>query len=127
MRVAKLVNESNKLAVCRLLGWDMLEYGKFQEAMGLLYIAEQVSGDEHSIQRVSESSVFWAWWVNHWNQRDSEFLTYAGGYDNTAWRRSLYRSLNDIEGFEFYPHSIVMEQAYAHMIGNMIDKERRSA
>lgn len=126
MRIAKLINESNRAAVCRLLGWDMLAYGEFQQAAGLQYISEQVCGDAESVQTVAESPIFWAWWVNHWNRRDAEFLTYAGGYSSES-RVLLYENLNNIAGFEFYPHTIILEQAYAQMVGNMIDAERRTA
>lgn len=124
MKAQKLLTESNKQRVCQLLGWDLADYTAYQEAKGLDYIKQAICGDDFSVDTVAQCALFWRWWVNHWNARDAEFLTNAPNWP-ISWYGRKYEDLNDVDGFTFWPHRIIMEQTYAYMIGQTIKEAVR--
>lgn len=124
VNIKKLLVEVNQQQVQRLLGWDDLMYGIFQNEKGLEYLRRVVGSDEKGIKMLMRSELFWRWWVNHWNRRDEEFLGYAKATPQHM-REAYYHDLHDADGFEFYPHRIIMEQSYAEMVGNLIDQTCR--
>ena len=119
MKAQKFITEANKQQVCRLLGWSLAQYTSYQEAQGLAYLREVVCADEWSVNNVAKCALFWDWWVNHWNQRDAEFIVNARLWP-ISWLHRKYQDLNDVDGFEFWPHKIIMEHSYSFMIGKVI-------
>lgn len=120
----KFITEANKQQVIRLLGWSELEYCNYQEEVGLQYMRKVLETDEQGISYLSKNELFWKWWVNHWNYRDAEFLIDAKATP-AVLRPGLYRDLNSIEGFEFYPHSEIMEVSYNALMSEMFLDARR--
>ncbi|TZF81790.1 hypothetical protein FW774_17185 [Pedobacter sp. BS3] len=119
MKVQKFLTEANKQQVMRLLGWTIDQYAEYQESKGLEYIRKLIAADDWSVNNVAKAPLFWRWWVNHWNARDTEFIGWATGYKNRPFLLRQYESLNDVDGFEFWPHRVIMEQSYAYMIGDL--------
>lgn len=115
MKAQKFITEANKQEVCKLLGWTMEHYVKYQQAKGLEYLSDQVCGDLWSVNQVAKTPLFWRWWVNHWNARDVEFIADVRNWP-IDWRARKYEDLNAVEGFTFWPHKVIMEQTYAHLI-----------
>lgn len=114
MKAQKFITEANKQEVCRLLGMTEEVYCQYQEQQGLEYMASIMGSDDWSIDYLAKNSLFWKWWINHWNARDEEFLTYAKGAPYRM-RVNFYHSLNSIEGFEFYPHKSILAESYRLM------------
>jgi len=125
MNAQKFLTEANKQQVCRLLGWDELQYASFQEEQGIEYVKGIVGSDEWGASHLLKSKLFWKWWINHWNNRDQEFLTYAAA-SPASLREVMYKSLNNAEGFEFYPHRVIMEQSYSILSKEIIKDSIRS-
>ena len=121
VNIKKLLIEVNQRQVMLLLGWSDLQYGIFQNEKGLQYLRRVVGADEVGIKMLMNGKLFWRWWVNHWNRRDEEFLGYGKAYPEHM-REAYYYDLHDTEGFEFYPHRIIMEQGYAALVGELIDQ-----
>lgn len=117
----KFITEANKAQVIRLLGWSELEYCQHQEAQGIAYLQKIVGADDYGIALQLKNPLFWRWWVNHWNARDAEFLEYAPATP-TRLRHTLYNQLNDLDGFDFYPHRIIMELTYDAMVSETINQ-----
>lgn len=115
MKAQKFITEANKQEVCKLLGWTMAQYVAYQQEKGLEYLADQVCGDLWSVNQVAKTPLFWRWWVNHWNARDAEFIADVRNWP-IDWRTRKYEDLNAVEGFTFWPHKVIMEQSYAHLI-----------
>lgn len=120
MKVQKFITEANKQQVCRLLGWSFQQYAEYQEAKGIEYLREVVCGDDWSVSNVAKCQDFWNWWKNHWNLRDAEFIAAAASIP-LSWRQMRYNDLNDVDGIEFWPHKVIMENSYSFMIGEVID------
>lgn len=118
MKAQKFITEANKHQVCKLLGWSIDDYTAYQEAKGLEYLADMVDGDWWSVDIVSKCAMFWRWWVNHWNQRDEEFLAIYRDFP-ADFLALKYDDLNDVGGFKFWPHKVIMEHTYAIMVKEM--------
>ncbi|QNK63974.1 hypothetical protein H7F33_05635 [Pedobacter sp. PAMC26386] len=115
MKAQKFITEANKQQVCKLLGWTIADYTHYQQEKGLTYLRDVICGDLWSVNNVAKTPLFWRWWINHWNARDTEFITDASDWP-ASWLRRKYDDLNEVEGFKFWPHKIIMEQSYAIMI-----------
>lgn len=118
MNPQKFITEANKQQVCKLLGWTEKQYCHYQQEQGLAYLSEFICGDDWSVNNVAKSESFWRWWVNHWNQRDDEFITSVHNFP-VSWRLQRYHDLNDVDGFAFWPHRVIMEQTYCLMIDEL--------
>lgn len=114
-KAQEFMTAANQQQVCRLLGWTMEQYTEYQYEQGLVYLREKVCGDEWSVEKVSQSTMYWRWWVNHWNTRDAEFVTAARLWP-LSWLKRKYEDLNEVDGFEFWPHKAIMMDTYEHMI-----------
>lgn len=111
MRAQKFITEANKHEVCKLLGMTEEVYCQYQEQQGLEYLRLQMGTDLIGIDQMAKNELYWKWWINHWNHRDEEFLTYGKGMPYKM-RLKYYHSLNSVEGFEFRPHKKVIEESY---------------
>lgn len=118
MKAQKFITEANKQQVCKLLGWSLEQYAEYQQKQGLVYLEEVICCDAWSVNNVAKSPLFWRWWVNHWNARDAEFIAQTR-YWPISWRGRKYEDLNDVDGFNFWPHRVIMEQTYCLMIDKL--------
>ena len=120
----KFITEANKQQVIRLLNWTEIQYCEYQQQKGIEYLKHILEVDEYGIQMQISNQLFWRWWVNHWNRRDEEFLTY-GAFAPERMRENLYNDLHDPFGFEFYPHSVIMEAGYNTLIKEIMTDARK--
>jgi len=116
MNAQKFITEANIHQVCKALGWSDLQYKSYQEQTGLDYLQSVVGADDWGLDHLKKTPIFWSWWINHWNKRDQEFLSFSNP------SLSLYHSMNAHEGFEFYPHRIIMEQSYAILQKEILER-----
>lgn len=120
----KFITEANKQQVTRLLGWTEQQYCEYQQEKGIAYLHHVLEIDEAGIKMQIQNPLFWRWWVNHWNRRDEEFLTYASGTPKRMIE-NLYNDLNDPFGFEFYPHRVIMDASYNGLIKEIMQDARK--
>lgn len=115
MTAQKFIIEANKQRVCQMLRWTALDYANYQQNKGLEYLEKVICCDAWSVNNVAKCTKFWQWWVNHWNNRDAQFIGEYGNYPKGLLRHK-YDDLHDLEGFKFYPHRHIMESTFALMI-----------
>ena len=109
-RAAKIMQSVNQHQVKKLLHWDDLQYGQFQMETGTEYLEKMLGSDDFAIGYLSKNSMFWRWWVNHWDKRDEQFINQASGL-NLDERLELYAGLHNAKSFRFYPHKAILEDS----------------
>lgn len=119
-------HQNLKASVMALLNWDDLAYGRAQYEAGIAYLKLYLEGDEHAADQISRSRVYWAWWRNHWANRDEQFLAYCA---NTALDRVVMRELyadwhnpTDLAR-TIHPHGVVLNESYAQMMTALVATE----
>lgn len=113
-----------KQEVLELLGWDELEYGQFIYDTGLEYLPAYIPGNAAAIAALERSRIFWAWWKNHWRQRDEEFLAKVNRCESPEAIRFYYGWKHNPKRLatKFTPNSVVLDDSYAEMIGQFNDE-----
>lgn len=112
--------------IMKTLRWDEMTFTSFQFDSGLAYLKNYLKDDEHAISVISASSDFWAWWRNHWTNRDQAFIEYAV---NTTYNlrelRETYRETHDAETLAkaIYPNGAILNESYAKMITELVQHE----
>lgn len=118
--------EALKRSVCELLNWTEMQYAEFVYHEGLAYLKAYLPGDAHAAGILERSPIFWAWWKNHWQNRDAAFLKHCRERA-INFKTELYNSLHD--GAELadsiYPNSVVLNESYALMITELVNNETR--
>lgn len=119
----KLQNEATKKRALHYLGWDELQYAEYQESAGIEYLKKVIGADDWGVKHLIHSSIFWQWWINHWNRIDETFIGYAGSLPQ-GMRITAYHSVHDPEGFDFFPHKVIMDLSYAEMIEELTHSKK---
>jgi hypothetical protein len=115
-----------KAKVCLELKWTDLQYSEFQFEMGTAYLTAYLNRDEYSIRVMESSRIFWAWWRNHWTNRDETFLEQVVNTTfDLADVREIYRDIHDATTLaqQIYPSGTILNESYAHMITELIKEE----
>lgn len=110
---------TNKTLITAALEWTEQEYANFQYESGLAYLEHYIPTDQHGIDMLSRSRIFWRWWVNHWNQRDAQFLSlYTPEFSHPKILQKVYRGFHDVFTLvnEIYPNATILSDSYAVMI-----------
>lgn len=113
-----------KRSVCELLNWTEMQYAETVYHEGLAYLKAYIIKDDHAIAALERSPIFWAWWKNHWQNRDAAFLKHCQERE-INFRDELYHALNngaELAG-SIYPNSVVLNESYALMITEVIQQE----
>jgi len=108
----------------RLTGFTVAELNQMQFDTAYEYLRETLRLDDWSISQLTGSSIFWNWWINHWNRRDECCLRAIGErnrYSNTA--RQIYLRWHDPKTLEVYPNRVILEESYSEMIDELIKSE----
>lgn len=117
-----------KRKVCAELRWTDEEYQNFWLDTGRDYLGEYLK-DEHNVNLIAKSRIFWAWWRNHWIRRDETFLEFA---TNTAFgvtdKRNNYHEFHDAKvlALRIYPNGVILNESYVNMIDELINEEVES-
>lgn len=101
--------------VMKLLGWDELQYGKFQMQQAEAYLDYHIGADVWGVQQIKETPGFWAWWRNHWHKRDMQFAEEAKSF-SPAERVLFYEITHDAEAMDYTPHSVIMHHTFAREV-----------
>lgn len=123
----KATNWLTKPAVMALLDIDDMEYNLIQYEQGVNYLHTYLKGDEWGIGVMERSAIFWAWWKNHWANRDEQFLgiNHNSPVHTVAEARKLYAQFNkgSMLAQNIHPNSVVLNETYLHMAQEIVEAE----
>jgi hypothetical protein len=107
--------------VLAFLEWNEEQLFNFIHTSGCQYLQHYIPTDPEGIDELIESKTFWAWWKNHWFNRDRTFCMNENL--TIEERRSDYGTLHNPEFLakEIYPNSIVLGRSYVNMIADVIE------
>jgi hypothetical protein len=118
-----------KRTVCELLNWTEMQYAEYVYNTGLEYLKEYLRGDMHAIGILERSPIFWAWWKNHFTNRDEKFvmLNRTTPIRSQEIRIQLYHHYNEAAMLadSIHPNSVVLNESYALMITEVVNHETR--
>jgi len=121
--------DSMKRAVCELLECHEDLYNEYVFNSGLDYLKAYLNRDEYGIKLLQESPIFWAWWKNHFTNRDENFLLLHKNKPivNLEIRRQLYEQYNNGKKLarDIHPNSVVLHESYATMITELVEEETK--
>ena len=95
--------------ILQVLAITDMQYGDLLMAKAFAYLQDQLGGGTLG-KELSESSLFWAWWRNHWHDIDADFLTECERMDLNELRE-YYNIVHHPMGFEYTPHRAIMLDA----------------
>lgn len=75
VNIRKKEIETIKVKICRLLGWDEMQYNRTIYECGLAFI-EKYYRDADLIRAAERSKAFWDWWKVAWWNADENMLTF---------------------------------------------------
>jgi hypothetical protein len=81
------------------------------------YLEKQLGPDEQGRKLLLSASAFWAWWRNHWNRIDSQFIDDVVNHstDNTDDLKAYYKHLHSSGRMQrIRPHKTIMNQSFAN-------------
>lgn len=115
-----------KPRVIKILRFDDMDHSKFQYQQGIAYLKAYLNNDTYSVEVMERSRLYWNWWKSHWANRDQAFIEFV---NNTAYdletRREIYRDMHcgKTLAASIYPNGIVMNESYAVMVTELVEKE----
>ncbi len=120
---------ATKQAICGLLNWTEMQYAEYVYNTGLEYLKDYLRGDTHAIGILERSPIFWAWWKNHFLNRDEKFIALhrTTPIHNEDIRLQLYNHYNDpvMLTDSIHPNAVVLNESYALMITEVVNHETR--
>lgn len=111
-----------KTQVCKLLGCNEEQYCQYQYKEGRMFLQSYISRSPSEIDEILATRAYWAWWRNHWMQRDECFIAMGAESLIGLSRKNLYSTLNDYRGLlhEIHPSKQVLEMDYTDMMDKVI-------
>lgn len=102
-----------KTLVLAMLRLTELDYNWMQLEEGKRYLDTYLRGDEYNVHVMETSRIFWAWWRNHWNLRDEQFVREHRQTD-VKHLMPLYRQHNSgsMLAGHISPNSVVLRESY---------------
>lgn len=113
----------------RLTGCTDDEYSELVFSLGMAYLEHYTDGDALGVTITSQASSFWAWYTNQWNIIDHRFLG-AYAYDGTDagvldFLKREWIAAHQPAAMNVYPGKQVIDEAWAIMMGRVIDETHR--
>ena len=107
-----------KAQVCQLIGCTEEQYCLYQMKEGRMFLQSYISRSPSEIDEILATKSYWAWWRNHWMQRDECFIAMQPEMLPGLSRKNLYNTLNDYRGLlnEIHPSKQVLEMSYTDMM-----------
>ena len=111
-----------KVEVCKLLGCTEEQYCQYQEKEGRMFLQSYISKSPSDIDEILATRAYWAWWRNHWMQRDECFIAMEPESLSGLSRKNLYNSLNDYRCLlnDIHPNKQVLEMSYSDMMDKVL-------
>lgn len=122
-----------KQLICKNIGVSESDYNKLVFETAYEYLNKIIPGDTFGMDLLTKSSSFWAWWENQWNRRERIFVreidldkvNYIIAPSEMQLIKDLWHETHEVGEMNIHPSRVIMENAYAEMIGDVF-KERRS-
>ena len=95
-------SENNRMLICRSLGIVEFEYRRFRRDEAFVWLANHF--DDGALEEaIALIPLFWIWWNNQWDMRDSEFIRLSNVRDinevltglTRNYAISLYSEIHD--------------------------------
>lgn len=111
-----------KAQVCKLLGCTDEQYCHYQEKEGRMFLQSYISNSPSEIDEILATRAYWAWWRNHWMQRDECFIAMVADTLIGLSRKNLYSTLNDYRCLlnVIHPSNQVLEMSYSDMMDRVL-------
>lgn len=122
----------NKTLLLQLMQISEQQYDEMVFEYAYRYLVLQIGYDEFSISLLTGTTLFWKWWTNQWNRRNRILIheykldQYPGTDIREFVRREFYRT-HCPESLNVYPSKPIMDEAYAIMMGELMDQLRKEA
>ncbi|UOE48017.1 hypothetical protein MTO98_26760 [Mucilaginibacter sp. SMC90] len=113
------IQQATRQKVMHLLELTEVQYGSVVMFAAYDYLQLQ-TGDTTLTKGLQTSSLFWAWWRNHWHKIDMAFVAECEGLvvstegihkRDLAECMQLYDAMHNPETFEFIPHNSILQEA----------------
>ncbi len=114
----------HKARVLALLRMSEMDYNWIQLEEGKRYLDAYLNHDEYSVSVMETSRIFWAWWRNHWNLRDEQFVRDHSRTDVKQLLK-LYRQYNSgsMLAQNITLNSVVLVESYHLMTHRIVKTE----
>lgn len=122
------INTQIQEKVTALTGLSAEEHNQLVYNCAFAYLQGFMPAYPQIITQVTKSSVFWKWWINHWEQRDKEFIEKCEHWPETPeTRMEIYKEDHDPRTLveAVYLSGQVLEASYAEMIGQVMDEQKQ--
>ncbi len=120
-------NAEQRRMVRQLLCWNQQEYADYQYQCGIAYLDALTPDYPQVNNQIIKSPTFWKWWVQHWENRDAEFIEIIdNSIDGIIDPEAEYRELHDPRtlAIAIYLNGQVLQESYATMIGELTKKQK---
>lgn len=118
----KTVQSVNKELVLRKLNISASQYVDMVLDGGFDYLRKVLELDELLVQDLVSSSLFWKWWMNHWQKWDAEFLKIVRWESPQLWVK-LYNQLHDPSDKGYAPNKKLLKAMLAESVVDKLIKE----
>jgi hypothetical protein len=119
----KTVQTVNKELVLRKLNISEAQYVDMVLDGGFDYLRNVLELDEELVQDLVSSSLFWKWWMNHWQKWDAEFLI-KSRRENPRIIQMLYNQLHDPSDKGYAPNKKLLKAMLAEaVVDKLIEEE----
>ena len=115
-----------KPAILKLIGITELVYAQLVEDLGYQFARHYTLGNEWSVNYLTKTAAFWAWWRSQWQLRDEVFIADYNDYAGTGSENNLFEwwlESHTPQKVESYPSRYIIQQAWALMVEE-VDQEK---
>ena len=114
--------------VMALTGLTEESYNVMVHDTALEYLSGFIPNYPQVVSQITKSSIFWSWWMKHWEMRDKEFIEKCYHWDEgIETRLEIYKEDNDprllVEAV--YLSGQVLEESYSAMIGEIMKAQKK--
>lgn len=103
------IQQVTRQKVMQLLDITELQYGSLVMDAAFAYLHQHM-GDSPSKNELSKTSLFWAWWRNHWHDVDMDFIQEVK-HMSKAERNDWYAIVHDPATFNYTPQKSILQDA----------------
>lgn len=97
----------------RLTGLSEYEYNLLQFEVAIAFLKHECNHDETGVSIMSRTDLFWSWWKNLYQQRDTLWL--QAGYKTY----DEYKKWQSAKNINLYPNRFIYEKAYSEFIATL--------
>lgn len=126
VEAARLKAKRTHELVLVMLELTEAEHFEFMVDKAIEYLKKQCGPDVIGQQRLLEQSEFWAWWKNHWNRRDEQFLDEVLVTENNRIvdLRAYYDYVHGTDRLQsIRPHKRLMDKSWAKQVQPILERE----